>query len=482
MFSGRNYELQYLNNYYERDGSQIMVLYGEKNVGKTTLLSRFMADRPGYYYRARSASEREQRFLWGRELNTGTDEEWYPTFTEIFNRIPDAGVIAGNTAAGDSGNIRVAAENGTDMHTTYIPVRKKVIVIDEFQNIVRAGGGFMRELCAFVRGRKDAPVLVILASSSIGWVENSMITRIGEAAYALSGFFKIRALSFGTLMDFFPKFSMKQCVETYAVLGGIPGFWRHFDDKLDIKENICRYILNKDVFLHEEGLRIVERELRETGVYNTILAAIAAGKHKLNDLYHHTEFSRAKISVYLKNLMELELVEKVFSYDTEGKANTQKGIYRISNHFVHFYFTYIYPHLSSMETLGEKAYYDRYIAPYFGRYVAYYFKQVCREYIEEWNRNGELPVKVDRIGEWVGKTGIIDFVARSENGETLLGICNWENLSMDYGDYERLLSCAEKAKLGTEHIYLFSRYRFDERLRKEAGRNKGIKLFGMDAM
>ena len=30
MFSGRNYELQYLNNYYERDGSQIMVLYGEK--------------------------------------------------------------------------------------------------------------------------------------------------------------------------------------------------------------------------------------------------------------------------------------------------------------------------------------------------------------------------------------------------------------------------------------------------------------------
>ncbi len=89
---------------------------------------------------------------------------------------------------------------------------------------------------------------------------------------------------------------------------------------------------------------------------------------------------------------------------------------------------------------------------------------------------------MDRIGEWVGKTGTIDFVARSENGETLLGICNWENLSMDYGDYERLLSCAEKAKLGTEHIYLFSRYRFDERLRKEAGRNKGIKLFGMDAM
>ena len=130
---------------------------------------------------------------------------------------------------------------------------KKVIIIDEFQNIVKAGGGFMRELCAFCAQPEGCAGACILASSSIGWVENSMITRIGEAAYALSGFFKIRELSFGTLMDFFPKFSMKQCVETYAVLGGIPGFWRHFDDKLDIKENICRYILNKDVFCMKKG-------------------------------------------------------------------------------------------------------------------------------------------------------------------------------------------------------------------------------------
>lgn len=453
MFSGRNFELHYLNSYYERNGSQIMVLYGEKNVGKTALLKHFMEDKPGYYYRSRSASEREQRFQWGQELSAETNNEAiYPSFAEIFGMISDP----------DS--------------------RKKVIVIDEFQNIVRAGGGFMKELCAFVRSGDKAPVIVILVSSSIGWVENSMITRIGEAAYELTGFFKIRELSFGALMDFFPRFSMNQCVEAYAILGGIPGLWRYFDDKLDIKENICRYILNKDAFLHEEGLRIVGDELRETGVYNTILAAIAAGNRKLNDLYHHTEFSRAKISVYLKNLMELELVEKVFSFDTEGKANTQKGIYRISNHFVHFYFTFIYPHLSSIEQLGEKEYYDRYIAPYFDRYVAEYFRLVCKENLESWNRAGELPIKVERIGEWVGKTGTIDFVAQSEEEETLLGICNWEKPAMEYEDFERLLLSAEKAKLGTEHIYLFSSHYFDERLRKEAGKNKEIKLFGMDAM
>ena len=41
MVLGRAVELKYLNTYYDREGSQIMVVYGEKNIGKTALLSEF---------------------------------------------------------------------------------------------------------------------------------------------------------------------------------------------------------------------------------------------------------------------------------------------------------------------------------------------------------------------------------------------------------------------------------------------------------
>ncbi|MDY2700433.1 MAG: ATP-binding protein [Lachnospiraceae bacterium] len=454
MVLGRTSELKYLNTYYDRDGSQIMVVYGEKNVGKTSLLRQFVQDKPYYYYRARSASEREQRYQWGNEL--GREEIKvlkYPTFTEIFQSV-------------------IREKNG-----------KKVIIIDEFQYIIKSSDEFMRELVNFVHDNwLSTQVMVILCSSSIGWVENSMITKIGEAAYELSGFLKIRELGFETMMEFFPGFSMEQCIEAYAVLGGIPGLWKHFNDKLGIKENICRYILNKDSFLYGEGQRIVEEELRETGVYNTILASIAAGNHKLNDLYLHTEFSRAKISVYLKNLMELELVEKVFSYDTEGKANTQKGIYRISNHFVHFYFTYLYPNLSSLERMTSGEFYNQYIAPTFKSYVAEYFKTVCKQQIEKWNKWGRLPFEVDRIGEWVGKLGTIDVIAQNENGETIVGICNWDKPMMRYDDYEWLLFCAEKAKLRTDYIYLFSVRRFDEKLNLEAKVKQNLKLISLDEM
>lgn len=454
MILGRESELNYLNMHFDHGDSRIMVVYGEKNVGKTALLHQFVRDKSSYYYCAKYVSAREQRYQWGEELKKqGIRLSKYPEFTDIFKAL-------------------LGKEN-----------EKKVIIIDEFQYIVKAGTEFMKQLIGFVHEiQAFQQVMVILCSSSIGWVENNMVTKIGEAAYELSGLLKIRELGFDIVRDFFTGFSMEQSIEAYAILGGMPGLFKQFDDKISIKENICRYILSRNAFLYEEGQRIVAQELREMGVYNTILASLASGRHKLNDLYLHTEFSRAKISVYLKNLMELELVEKVFSYDTEGKANTQKGVYRISNHFVHFYFTYIYPNLSSLEQMEPLEFYNCCIEPSFKYYVADYFKRVCKQYIEKWNRWGKLPFEIEKTGEWVGKFGTIDVIAQNEDGRTIAGICNWDNPMMRYDDYEWLLFCLKKAKLSVDYIYLFSANRFDEKLRLESAVKQDLKLISLDEM
>lgn len=454
MLLGRTSELKHLNSYYDQDGSQIMVVYGQRNVGKTALLKYFVQDKPNYYYKVRSGSEREQQYQWGRELGKkGIKMPKYPTYSEIFESL-------------------IVEKNA-----------KKVIVIDEFQYLVKSSDNFMTELINFVHSYwQSQNVMIVLISSSIGWVENSMINKIGDAAYELSSFLKIKELSFEYMMEFFPGFSLEQCIESYAVLGGVPGLWEHFNDKSSLKDNICKYILDPISFLQMEGQRIVEEELRETGVYNSILAAIAQGHHKLNDLYVHTEFSRAKISVYLKNLIELELVEKVFSYDTEGKENTQKGIYRISNHFVNFYFTYIYPNLTDLELMTPVEFYKLHVVNTFKTYVAEYFKTVCRQHIEKWNKWNQLPISVDRIGEWVGKLGNIDIIAQNESGETIVGICNWDKPLMRYDDYEWLLFCCKEAKIRVDYIYLFSVRRFDEKLNLEAKVKSNLKLISLEDM
>lgn len=451
MLIGRSAELKQLNHYYDREGSQIVVVYGQKNIGKTALVKEFSQGKPMSYYMARSCSEREQVYQWGLELGHADIKTLkYPTYEEIFTAITE----------GETG--------------------KKIIVIDEFQNMLKAGSTFMKELVAFVHKQWNRnQVLVILCSSSVGWVENSMIRKIGEAAYELSGLLKIKELKFRDCMDFFPGFSKEQCIEAYAILGGLPGLWKHFNDKLSVKENILRSILSKEGALFYEAERLLTEELRETAVYNTILASIASGNYKLNDLYLHTDFSRAKISVYLKNLMELELVEKVFSYDTEGHANVQKGIYRICNRFVHFYYKFIYPHISSLQIESENAFYLSFINSNLKSHVAEYFKNVCMEHMEELNENGLLPFVYDRAGEWVGKVGNIDIIVQDEEANTLLALCNYDKPMMTYDEYERLLYCASKARLDAEYVFLYSVGRFDEKLTLEAKVKKNLTLVSM---
>lgn len=435
MLVGRTTELQYLKQYYEKSGSQIIVLYGQKYVGKKTLLREFAKDKPSYYYQAEAIVEREQQFRWGRELiKEGIGISNYPSYEEILK-----GIVLKPTA-------------------------KKVIVLDEFQHMVKNSDDFMSELVDFVHQQpQHQEVLVVLCSSSIGWIENSMVSKIGELVYDLSGLLKVKELKVDSVKEFFACYDTKQCIEVYSVLGGFPGLWKCFDEKLSVRENICKNILKKDSFLKYVAMNTVKEELREISVYNTILASLAQGKNKLNELHEHTLFSRAKISVYLKNLMELEIVEKVFSYDTEGRDNTQKGIYRICNHLVCFYFTYLYPNTGALETKSPEDFYEEYIKPNFISYTAGFFGKVCGEYLTEKNEEEKLPVYAEEMGEWVGKTGTIDLIAQG-GGKTLIAGGIWDKNLFTYEDYEWLLFCANKACVKPDFVYLFARDGFDEKL------------------
>lgn len=453
MLLGRNRELTQLNEYYNRDGSQIVVVYGQKHIGKTALIKEFTRNKPVKYYVARACSEMEQVYQWCRETGIPDTTQVLQGFDTIL------------------------------MTLTETPAGKSVLVVEEFQNMVKSGPDFMKALISFIeREWENREVLVLLCTSSVGWVENSMIKKIGEAAYALSGLLKLKELRFNDCVEFFPHYTKEQCIEVYAVLGGLPGMWACFDDKLSVKENIMRTILLKNGLLSHDGDRLLLEELREPAVYNTILASIAEGRLKLNDLHMHTGFSRAKISVYLKNLMELELVEKVFSYDTEGYENVQKGIYRISNRFTHFYFKFVYPHLSNLEFMDSEVFFASYIAPELKAYVAEYFVDVCKEHLETLNEEGALPFVYDRAGEWVGKIGSIDVVAQDEENSTLVVHCNYDKPLMPYEEYENLLYYAKKAKLDVGYVYLYSVGKFDEKLNLEARVKENLTLVSLSEL
>ena len=436
--------MRYLEQFYEKSGSQFIVLYGQRGIGKTKLVREFAEGRPCFYYVCRDVSEREQQFQWGQELSeAGIVLAEFPTWRGLF-----------------AGSLQSALKDSTE---------KQVIVLDEFQYLMKGDSSFLGELISFAEEFSDMQeLLVVLLSSSISWVEGGMIKKMGKAAHKLSGLLKIKPLNFFGLREAFPGFSAGQAFGLYSILGGIPGMWQCMSPAKSLKENVCETILSPRGPLFAGGSRILSEELRELSVYQTILSALASGHHKLNDIYEHTGFSRAKISVYLKNLMELEVIEKVFSYDTAGREHTQKGVYRICSRFVHFTFTYLYPNASRLESVSAETFYDKHIVPTFRSYMSDAFKEACRDYVLWEAAKGQFPFEIATVGEWAGKNGDIDIIVRGEAGETLLGACQCERVKFPYEDYEWLLFLAKQAKLKADHIWLFTDKEFDRTLIAEA--------------
>lgn len=433
-FVGRNAEIKFLQQFYAREGSQLLVVYGNRGVGKTRLLQEFCKGKKSIYYLARDCSAREQLCQWSAELREkGAELPRYPEWEEL---------------------LTAALPNHTE---------KQVLVIDEFHHMVKGDSGSFEALVRFVDDRLlSRPVMAVLLSSASGWVENSMVGRLGAGAASIEGFLKLKPLSFENIRELFPEYSLEDALGCFAVLGGVPDYWKSFEPGCGVRENIINNCLTRESRLYHEMNVFLEQELRELGVYNTLLSAMARDCNKLNDIFRHTGFSRAKISVYLKNLMELDLAEKVYSYETAGRGNMQKGVYRISNPYVRFYFRYLFPNQSALEQMPPEAFFDEKIGASFGHFTDEAYRLACRE---------KMAGEYVTVGEWLGKAGNLDIVASDGQGNICVAACCFSR-EMTGEDCEWLRFSMKKARIKSADIRLYGEKGFDETLQKAAKAGK----------
>lgn len=425
-------QIRALNTNFEAQGNSIVVLYGREGSEKEAMLRVYLKDKRFFYYRARQASPQEQYRQMASEVERIFDVKLQRgTYNEIFNRVK-------------SGN-----------------ASKLVVVIDEFQYIVKKNPEFMDSIVKLRDKRLyPGPVQIILTSSDVAWVEQEMAECIGDHMKKIKETIKLTDLKFLDLVRAYPDLSVAEVVQIYGVIGGVSAYVNRWNPKYDFKTNVCRNILSPYGYLFGQAEQYISGRLRELAVYDTILSGIAAGNRKLNDLYHLTGFSRAKISVYLKNLMEFDVIEKAASFETGGQRNTQKGLYQIRDHYVNFWFHFVYPHLSDLYVCSPETFYARYIEPDIEEYMNRYFVEVCMEYMELMNRVKKLPLDMTKIGTWIGKQGTVDIVAQDAVRNTLVGACNWSKPAMTAEDMAKLAQTLKKARLAPKHIYLFTATEF----------------------
>ena len=433
MFVGRTQELERLNGLYAAPHSGMIVLYGRSGIGKTALARQFVQDKNAVYYAARRVTHKEQLLCMNREWNTGDADNYYEALSMLYASRKETG--------------------------------KLVFVLDEFRNLLEDSAEFLTGFLRFYsEHHADGSVLVLLISSSIHWVENEMTGVLGSAVRLLQGFIKLKEFSFMELAGYHKGSSVQANIYTAAVLGSVPAYLRYWNEKDSFKNNVMKLFLSEDAPLFSEAEHYLKKELRELSAYNVILAALAQGKYKLND-----------ISVYLKNLTELDSTEKLFSFDTSEQKNVQKGLYRIREPFLRFWYRFVYPNLSEIAAGAGEAVYDKKIAPVVNEYVTDTLRSICGEYLQVMNKYGKLGARYENFGVWYGKKGTVDVIAKTGNGTFLVGFCDCRSEFTGKDELMHQKEVLEAAGIRPEEWYCFSVTDFTTEAVAFAGEN-GIRL------
>ena len=450
----RTAELKKLEQLYKTDENQIVLLYGTKVSGTRELLRQFLRDKEYFYTTIPDVSEPKQR------------DRIMSDISERFN-LPKA--------MGNEGSLLEVFH--------MIRAQKEprlVLVADDFQNDIKQDSAIYKELCkAKESGGFGSKVMIILVVNEICHLKNEPEKYIKDIDKKVDEQIELGQIPFLDIVRAFPDYSVKEAVRTYGILGGNSDYLNQWNRKKSVKENVINTMLNTRGPLYNAASEMLSSELRELSGYETILCSMARGNEKLNDIYNDTGYSRAKLIVYLKNLEALDAVKKVVSFDTGGWDNAKKGIYRIKNHYLDFYFRFIYPHISLLFSMDPERFYNRFIAPELEKYLESTFVEVCEEYLDILNLMGKMPITIQRKGTWVGKNGTIDVVGQDEVRNNIVAKANYDKSAFPYEAYENLLSNMEQARIKAKAVYLFSATEFDPKLVELSRKDSSVILVDM---
>lgn len=405
IFIDREAELQALEREYAREGSSFVVVYGRRRVGKTELISRFIRNRRSLYYLATEEPELQNLesfqsvaadFLQSDLLRAARLSRWEDVFREI-----------------------ARACGPTD--------ERAVIVIDEFQYLGRANPAypsiFQRIWDTML---KDANVMLVLCGSLISLMRNQVLSEESPLYGRRTAQIRMRQIPFSHYREFLPGRSTRELVERYAVTGGVPKYIELFEDEKDVYSAISANVLDRSGFLYDEPNFLLQREVPDVGTYFALIRAIAGGAHRPSEISRSFGIKQTSLNKYLKTLIDLDVLERQVPVTEGNPDKSKKSLYRIKDNFLQFWFRFVLPNLSYLETGRTVAVEKRIREHFIDGHVAYVYEDVCRERLWDLADSGELGFVPERVGRWWSGSDEINVVGLSASeGRAVWGECKF---------------------------------------------------------
>jgi AAA+ ATPase superfamily predicted ATPase len=401
-FIGRTKELVALSAAYDLPKSGLWPVYGRRRIGKTELIKRFLAGRPGVYFLGKQAPAPMQIQEFLRAAAVALDEPLLAT--QVVEGWPQALASVVDRWRGPG---------------------KLVLVMDEFQWSAAASP----ELPSVIQGLWDSSwrdqnkVLLILCGSFIGFMEREVLGRESPLFGRRTGQIHLQPFGYREAAAFHPRCSRRDQALTYFVCGGVPLYLRAFSEAQSVEDNIASQLLDPYAPLHREPDFLLREELREVERYYGILLAVATGDNTPPTIAARTGIDIRQLSYYLQQLLDLGYVRRRQPLTPQGPRRRDLH-YAIADPLLRFWFRFLFPQLSTIVRVGPQRASREVIRPELPAYWDLCFESLCQEALPEILAREGSTAHVE-VGEYWDAKMQIDLAGLRDDGRIELGECKW---------------------------------------------------------
>jgi AAA+ ATPase superfamily predicted ATPase len=457
MFLGRTQELGRLREEFAAPRPSLLVIYGRRRVGKSTLLREATKDVPHVLYQAtrvtaalnlEALKAEIARVLGADDLLNGLGD-WLGVLTYLARRAD--------------------ATPGL------------VVVLDEFPYLADADPALPSIIQKFWdSGAPHAGRLnLVLCGSMIAHMEDLLAER--NPLYGR----KTLALDVGPLLlrdaaGFFPGYAAEDRLLAYAIFGGVPFYLQLCDPAVSLGENVIKLLLTNAGPLVDEPSVLLQSELRDIQRYASILAAIADGCTKLGEISGRVGDigDSSRLSPYMERLDRMHLVRAVRSLDAEPKSRDRR--YFIADPLVSFWHRFVRPNMSSVTQGFGATVWSHQIAPRLDEFMGRAFEGICREHARAHSQE-RLSAPAQQIGQVWGSDYDIDVAGRLLDGSMLYGECKWRRGEVGEDVLDTLIDRAERTAYGRDvdrqYFILYARAGFKPAVWERAASDGRIILY-----
>lgn len=399
-FLNRETEKQRLNISLNSDIAQLVVVYGRRRIGKSTLIRQVLKKGDIYFlaHLANAILQREQFAEAIAEQITGFSDVIYPNWETLFSNLRNS-------------------------------LRKPLtICIDEFPYLVKKSPELPSLIQKIVDEPADRAYHLVLCGSSQQMMQGLVLDSSAPLYGRANQILKINPLPQGWIQDALHCTPL-EAVQEFSAWGGIPRYWEIRTQEDSFENAIKNHVLDRLGVLHEEPLRLLADDMRESVQTFSILTLVGRGIHKLSEIAARLGKPATHISRPLDKLIQLGYLKRETPYGSSPRSG-KKSLYKISDPFINFYFTFVESNLSRLELgLTDQVY--RSISPGLSHFVAAEWENMCRTCIPFEPVNG---IEFNAASRWWG-TNIngdkmeLDLVCESLDKKYLLvGECKWSTI------------------------------------------------------